>query len=241
MPLGTIETVRQVVALIPARGGSKGVPGKNLRQIGGVPLLARTIRAARQAQLVADVYVSSDDAQLLELAECEGATAIQRPAELAGDTASSEVALLHALDWLSQRGCQPDAFAFLQCTSPFTTASHIDQVIASLRETGAAMAFSAVPWHGFLWGRDKDGWGVGVNHDANQPRQRRQDLSPCWLETGAIYVIRTGPFLEAGHRFVTPQLPVAVDQESLHAWAPEIDTTADLAVCEQLAPLFEQA
>lgn len=241
MALGTIETSRQVVAVIPARGGSKGVPGKNLRPVGGVPLLARSIRAARQARLVGEVCVSSDDAQLLDLAEREGATTIQRPAELSGDTASSEAALSHALKWLSQRGRQPDAFAFLQCTSPFTRAHQIDQVVNSLQKSGAAMAFSAVPWHGFLWGRDDEGWGMGVNHDPNQPRQRRQDLPPCWLETGSIYVIRTAPFLEAGHRFVTPRLPVAVDGDELDGRAPEIDTATDLAVCEQLAPLLDRA
>ena len=206
-----------------------------------VPLLARSIRAAQQANHVIEVCVSSDDFELLELAKLEGATAIQRPAELSGDTASSEAALVHALEWLGDRGRQPDIFAFLQCTSPFTRSKQIDQVISSLDESGAAMAFSAIPWHGFLWGKDCEGWGVGVNHDPDQVRQRRQNLPPCWLETGAIYVIRTVPFLEAGHRFVTPRLPVSLDGEGLDAWAPEIDTALDLAICEQLAPQYDQA
>jgi CMP-N-acetylneuraminic acid synthetase len=236
-----IEPDRRVVAIIPARGGSKGVPGKNLQPVGGVPLLARSIRAARQAEHVGEIYVSSDSEALLDLAEREGATAIHRPPELSGDTASSETALVHALEWLSAQDRQPEAFAFLQCTSPFTRALEINQVITALLESGAAMTFSAVPWHGFLWGKDQEGWGVGVNHNADQPRQRRQDLPPCWLETGAIYAIRTAPFLAAGHRFVSPRLPVAVGVAGIDGWAPEIDTASDLAICEQLAPLLDRA
>lgn len=224
----------KTVAVIPARGGSRGVPGKNLRPVGGVPLLARSIRAAQAAAQVDAVAVSSDDAALLELARREGAIAIPRPAELATDTASSEAALLHALQWWQTQHGAAEVLVFLQCTSPFTRAEQIDQVVEALHHSDAAMAFSAMPWHGFLWSRDAEGWGVGVNHDADQPRQRRQDLPPCWLETGAIYAIRTAPFLAAGHRFVTPRLPVP-----LESWAPEIDTPHDLAICERLAPLFD--
>lgn len=224
----------QAVAVIPARGGSKGIPGKNLKEVGGVPLLARSIRAARTARQVDQVCVSSDDPALLDLAEAEGAIAIPRPAELAGDTASSEVALLHALSVLRDRGIHPELLVFLQCTSPFTQSEHIDAVIAALQQSGAAMAFSAMPWHGFLWGLDPDGWGVGVNHEADLPRQRRQDLPPCWLETGAIYVMQTARFEAAGHRFIAPRLPVPLD-----GWAPEVDTPDDLEVCRRLADLLD--
>lgn len=229
------ERAQQVVAVIPARGGSKGIPGKNLRTVAGVSLLARTIRAATDARLVDRVCVSSDDEAILNHAEAEGAIPIQRPQELATDTASSEAALLHALRWLEERGQAADVLVFLQCTSPFTRGEQIDTTVAALQTSKAAMSFSAMPWHGFLWGVDQQGWGVGINHDADRPRQRRQDLPSRWLETGAIYVMKAGPFLDAGHRFIQPRLPVPIE-----GWAPEIDTPEDLQLCEQLAPLFDR-
>lgn len=230
----TIDPALPPLVLIPARGGSKGVPGKNLRPIGGVPLLARSIRAALAAELTGAVWVSSDDDAIGALAEAEAAGWLRRPAAIAGDQASSEAALVHALEELARQQPLPEAFVFLQCTSPFTRADQIDAVLAALQASDAAMAFSVMPWHGFLWQHDANGHGRGVNHDASQPRQRRQDLNPTYLETGAIYAIRTAPFLEQQTRFVQPVLPVPID-----APAPEIDSPMDLAICEQLAALLD--
>lgn len=223
------------VALIPARGGSKGIPDKNLRTVGGVPLLARTVQAARASRLVQSTYVSSDSPKLLALAEAEGALPIQRPRSIAGDADSSESALIHALEVIGGQGVIPEVFVFLQCTSPFTRGNQIDQVVHALLESEAAMAFAVTPWHGFLWRVNAHGWGEGVNHNADSPRTRRQDLPACWLETGAIYAIRTAPFLASGHRFIAPQLPVPVE-----GWCPEIDAPQDLALCDQAAALVDR-
>ena len=222
------------IALIPARGGSKGIPAKNIQPVAGVPLVVRSVLAARAATCLEGVWVSSDDPQIGELAEQAGGGWLRRPADLAGDRASSETALLHALAELAGRGPLPPVFVFLQCTSPFTTGAQIDAVVGALEASDANMAFSVVPWHGFLWRQDGRGHGVGVNHDARLPRQRRQDLPPTYLETGAIYAIRTIPFLEAGSRFVPATLPVPLDGMAL-----EIDNPGDLQLCESLAPLVE--
>jgi CMP-N-acetylneuraminic acid synthetase len=223
------------IALIPARGGSKGIPDKNLRTVGGIPLLARTVQAARASRLVQATYVSSDSPNLLALAEAEGALPIERPRSLAGDIASSESALIHALELLALQGVKPEIFVFLQCTSPFTNGTQIDHVVQALIESKAAMAFAATPWHGFLWRVDSRGWGEGVNHNADSPRPRRQDLPACWLETGSIYAIRTIPFLTAGHRFIAPRLPVPVE-----GWCPEIDSPGDLALCDYTAAMVDR-
>lgn len=221
-----------IIALIPARGGSKGIHDKNLQTVGGIPLLARTVQAARASRRVQATYVSSDSPHLLALAESEGAVPIQRPRSLASDTASSESALIHALELLALQDVRPEIFVFLQCTSPFTNGNQIDHVLEALIESEASMAFAATPWHGFLWRVDSRGWGEGVNHNADSRRPRRQDLPACWLEAGSIYAIRTTPFLAAGHRFIAPQLPVPVE-----GWCPEIDSPHDLALCDQVATM----
>src|SRR5262245_2152884 len=114
-------------AVIPARGGSKGIIGKNLRVVGGKPLIAHTILAARSARCIERVVVSTDDPAIAEASRAFGAEIVWRPSELASDTASSEAALLHALETLArEQQYRPELLAFLQCTSPLTLAEDID-------------------------------------------------------------------------------------------------------------------
>ena len=214
------------LALIPARGGSKGIPGKNLQTVGDVPLICRSIRAAQASNGVGRVVVSTDDDAIAEAAEAEGAIVIRRPAAIAGDTASSESALLHALDELEEQGPLETELVFLQCTSPFTTGAQIDAVLTALQKEGCSSSFSVSPWHGFLWRAD----GCGINHDPELPRQRRQDLEPAFLETGAIYAMGVKAFRGCGSRFCPPTRPVVIEEVG-----PEIDTPEDLALCRNIA------
>ncbi|MCX4466438.1 cytidylyltransferase domain-containing protein [Streptomyces albidoflavus] len=141
----------RVLAVIPARGGSKGVPGKNLAEVGGVPLVARAVHACRTARLVSEVLVSTDDPAIAEAARAAGAITVERPAPLSGDTATSEAAVLHALDTDEARhGRLADVVLLVQCTSPFLTADDVDGVTAAVLE-GADTAVTAAPFHGFLW------------------------------------------------------------------------------------------
>ena len=214
------------LALIPARGGSKGIPGKNLKEVGGVPLVARSIQAAQASGLVTRVVVSTDDDAIASVSLEYGADVVRRPAALANDTASSESALLHALDHFADEGSLPASIVFLQCTSPFTTGEQIDRVLTALQQENVNSAFAVAPWHGFLWRED----GRGINHDPHQARQRRQDLEPAFLETGAIYAMKTAAFRSSGNRFCPPWRPVVIDDSG-----PEIDTTSDLELCRNLA------
>jgi N-acylneuraminate cytidylyltransferase len=224
------DGVARVVAVIPARGGSKGVPAKNLRLVGGLPLVARSVLAARRATRVDAVYVSTDDAAIAAVACRYGAEVIDRPADISGDTASSEAALLHALDVLKAAGGEPDVLVFLQCTSPFTRADEIDRCVAALDADGVAAALAVAPDHGFLWTLGPDGLGAGVNHDAHEPRQRRQDLPPQFRETGSVYAMRVPAFRTVGRRFCGPVGLVPIESPPV-----EIDSEADLALCEALA------
>ncbi|AZM55078.1 transferase [Streptomyces sp. WAC 01529] len=144
--------VRRVLAVIPARGGSKGVPAKNLAPVGGVPLVARAIRECVAARLVTDVVVSTDDHVIAEAARTAGAEVVLRPAAIAGDTATSEAAVLHAMDaHEALHGSRVDVVLLVQCTSPFLTREDIDGVAAAVVENGADTAVTVAPFHGFIW------------------------------------------------------------------------------------------
>lgn len=222
-----------VIAVVPARGGSVGVPRKNLRLVGGVPLVGRTIAAAHSAQRVGDVFVSTDDDDIARVASRFGATIIRRPHHLAGAAASSESALLHALDALQTAGITPTHLVMLQCTSPFTTGADIDRVVATLISGRAQSAFTVVPDHGFLWRIGADGCAQGINHDHTGERQRRQDLPPQYRETGAIYAMEVAAFRATGRRFCGAVLAVPVDSPPL-----EIDDEADLKTADALASML---
>jgi N-acylneuraminate cytidylyltransferase len=220
----------EILAIIPARGGSKGVPRKNVRPLVGKPLVGWTIEAARNSSTVTRVVVSTDDAEIADVARRHGAETVMRPAEISGDSASSEAALLHVLEQLEQQEqYRPDLVVFLQCTSPLTTPSDIDGVVTRLLQTGADSALACVEFHYFLWRPDEQGQAVGVNHDARR-RQLRQERDPQYLEAGSVYVMRTEGFRKARHRFFGKTVLHAVPEE--HCF--EIDTQHDFLVADTL-------
>ena len=216
------------LAIIPARGGSKGVPRKNVRLLAGRPLIAWTIQAARQASQVTRIVVSTDDAEIARVAQAAGAEVVHRPAEISGDTASSESALLHVLHHLRHtENYQPDLLAFLQCTSPLTSAQDIDGTLSALLDQQADSAFSATRFFHFLWRIDRAG-ACGINHD-KRIRQRRQDREPEYLESGAVYAMRTEGFLAAQHRFFGKTAIFQMDvKRSLEIDEPDDFTMAEM-------------
>lgn len=222
----------EIVAVIPARGGSKGVARKNVRRVGGVPLVARAIVAARATASVDRVIVSTDDPEIAAVAEEWGAQVVHRPAALAGDDASSESALLHALDVLEDAGVHAGIVVFVQATSPFIDPRDIDVAVELIRANEHDCVFSAVETYGFLWTAE-EGAASGVNHDPTA-RLRRQDRDPQYLETGAFYVMDAEGLRAARHRFFGRVGMVEVAERS----AIEIDTEEQLALAQAIAPLI---
>jgi N-acylneuraminate cytidylyltransferase len=217
-----------VTAIIPARGGSKGLPRKNVLPLLDKPLIAHTIEAALAARRIDRVCVSTDDPEIAAVARRYGAEVVDRPTEIASDLASSEAALLHTLDTLHPEGTpQPELFVFLQCTSPLTGAEDIDALIERLRGEDADSAFLATRFYHFLWRADAGGNYHGVNHDRSL-RERRQDRPAEYLETGAGYAMRVGGFREHGHRFFGKVIAVEMPEERVG----EIDTLGEFAVIE---------
>ncbi|MER7622566.1 acylneuraminate cytidylyltransferase [Streptomyces sp. NPDC126503] len=230
-----MTTTPTVLAVIPARGGSKGVPAKNLAAVAGVPLVARAVRACLGAPPVTHVVVSTDDAAIAAAARTAGAEAVRRPAGLSGDTATSESAVLHALDaFEATHGRTADVVLLVQCTSPFLTSAEIAEAAGRILEGAADTAFTAAPSHGFLW-RAADGGAEGVNHDKAH-RPRRQDRAPEYLETGAVYAMDAAGFRTHGHRFFGRTALVVTDP----ARVLEIDDPHDLARARALAPLLDE-
>ncbi|WP_106813739.1 acylneuraminate cytidylyltransferase [Microbacterium timonense] len=226
----------EVVAVVPARGGSKGIARKNLQRVGGVPLVARAVDAARRCPAIDRVVVTTDDRDIAAVAAEWGAEVIERPADLSGDEASSESAVLHALDTLEARRVDVGVVAFLQATSPFIDGEALGSAVQLVRSRRRDSVFSAVETYGFLWEKGAGGAAEAVNHDVDV-RPRRQDRAPHYLETGAFYVFRAAGFRASRHRFFGS---IGIAEVSPRT-AIEIDTAEELEIARTLAPLLDRA
>jgi N-acylneuraminate cytidylyltransferase len=218
------------IAIIPARGGSKGVSDKNLRHVGGIPLLVRTITALRHSSQVASVFVTTDSISIARLASAYDATVIMRPSNLSTDSASSETALMHAIEEIEKLGLQPTSILFAQCTSPFIETVEIDGVISLLGRYDSA--FTVTKNHAFIWGLSEEGVAIGINHKSNE-RLPRQLLPIEFRETGALYAFKTDGFKAARHRFFGSIGMFEVP--SIRSM--EIDDLSDLSIANQLATI----
>lgn len=187
-------------------------------QLGGVPLIARAVQVALRARKIDAVFVSSDDPMILDCARRSGAQTILRPLSLSDDVATSESALLHALDDPGVAAFAPAILVMMQCTSPFVRSDDIDTLIGALGDIRFDCALTVVEDHCFLWGRDEGGIGTGINHDPGKERQRRQDAPAQYRETGEAYAMRTEAFRATRRRFcgntalvVTAHPPLEID------------------------------
>lgn len=179
-----------IVAIIPARGGSKGIPRKNLISLVGMPLVAHSVAQARQTPGIARVFVSTDDAEIAAISRGWGAEVVPRPQEISGDKASSESALLHGLDYLKQiEGDEPDLVVFLQATSPCRAPGEIRAAIDTLISEDADSLLSVGPVHGFVWRVEKNGSVRSFSYD-HLNRPRRQDAPEDLIENGSIYIFK---------------------------------------------------
>ncbi|MDH3521516.1 MAG: acylneuraminate cytidylyltransferase family protein [Myxococcales bacterium] len=211
------------VAIIPARGGSKGLPGKNLRELAGRPLIAHTIAAALESAAFARVVVSSEDPAILEAARTHGAETLERPPELASDTASSLDVLSHALHELAAEG---ERYALLQPTSPLRNATHILEAIEAMSRRGAASLVSVTenrhPPHRSLV-LDPDGQAQPLFDWADLTRPR-QLLPKTYHPNGAIYLGEAELYLKDQNLFAAPLALYEMSEEA----SIDIDVEADL-------------
>ncbi|MBX9881070.1 MAG: acylneuraminate cytidylyltransferase family protein [Sphingomonas sp.] len=186
---------RRVLALVPARAGSKGLPGKNIRPLHGKPLLAWPVCAARGSRYVDRTVISTDDAGYAAIAVEHGAEApFLRPAALASDTAASIDFILHALDTLEAVGDAYDYLVLLEPTSPMTEASDVDAALEQLvaANTSAEAIVGVTPLEtshpAFAVRRDQDGTIRPLLSDSFAALPRRQDLDPVFALDGSLYI-----------------------------------------------------
>ena len=188
----------RLLAVIPARGGSKGIPRKNLAPVGGRPLLVWTIEQALATRYAAggrlDVLVSTDDPEIADVARSAGALVLDRPAELAADTTPTEPVVRHAVQARRAAGAGPEAVLLLQATSPIRLPGTLDRAIEQFETTGVDSLVGVVPTPIYLWAPGAQPEDPPAALYPWQARPRRQELRAAqvrYRETGSIYVSRT--------------------------------------------------
>lgn len=222
------ESCKRVLALIPARGGSKGLPGKNVRELGGKPLIAWTIEAAQRARYVHRVVVSSDDEAIIAVARAWGAEVpFVRPAALAQDDTPSMDVVMHALEHIAG----VEWLVLLQPTSPLRTANDIDAALERCWQAGAPACVSvtpaATPPHWMFQLSDTGHLQALLPED--QRPQRRQDAPTWYALNGAVYVARIDWLRQMRTFFSRETVAYAMPPER----SVDIDTALDwqLAAC----------
>lgn len=185
---------KNILAIIPARGGSKGVPRKNIKDLNGIPLIAYTIKAAIKSRKVSRVVVSTDDVEIAEVSRSYDAEVpYLRPSELASDTATTIDAVLHMLNTLKDKeGYIPDYVLLLQCTSPLRGVKHIDEAIEKILNTDLDALVSVCEAEvNPYWANVFDGDKLKYFIEEGKSITRRQDLPEVYRFNGAIYLIKT--------------------------------------------------
>jgi CMP-N,N'-diacetyllegionaminic acid synthase len=227
----------KILALIPARGGSKRLPGKNIKPLGGLPLIAWTIRAAKTSNCCLDVLVSTDSQAIADISLAYGASVPWiRPSELATDEASSVDVALHALNAYEKSHGPVDGVLLLQPTSPFRTAETI--------KTGVALFESSQgirPVVGLSPAQSHPAWCFRSTSDGMSPflgwnvlSKRSQDLEPAWILNGAFYLISSDRLRKENSFLTSDTLPLLMDDPILGI---DIDTASDFEKCERTLSL----
>lgn len=216
------------LAIIPARSGSKGLPGKNKKILNGKPLISWTIEAAKKSKYITDIVVSSDDSDILKIAKQYGPnTPLQRPAILSSDTASSMEVILHVLEQKTNY----DYMVLLQPTSPLRTEKHIDQMIEQMLRANKPLSVSvteAEPSPYLIYEITDRGENIPlipVPHPT-----RRQDYKKYYMLNGAIYIADT-QLIQTTKTFLTNDTLL---YKMPRKFSYDIDTLEDFLICEVL-------
>jgi CMP-N,N'-diacetyllegionaminic acid synthase len=217
---------KRFLAVVPARGGSKSVPRKNIRALGGKPLLAHTLAQIAEVSEIDIAVVSTDDAEISTVATEAGALVVARPQELAGDSAPTEWALLHALDVLEAEGKSFDYVMVLEPTSPFRTPATIRRCMEQIVAAGGKSLMTVVETRANI---GKIEAGVFRPLVPGAPR-RRQERTPFFIESSTVYVASVSYLRSSGTLVCDDWLAAVVDE----CETVDINTPLDFEVAEAL-------
>lgn len=215
----------KIISIIPARGGSKGLPGKNIIDLAGKPLIAWTIEASLKSKYITKTIVSSDNNNIIEISKKFGAETIKRPDELALDTTHSEPVIEHALKNIENIE-QYDYLILLQPTSPLRDEKDIDGAIEFLIEKKASALISTKLIDNRIlktFKNNGNGYLEGIANN-NYPFMRRQDLPNVYMPNGAIYIVSLKEFLKTKKLFTDKTISFEMSEEKSF----DIDTLEDL-------------
>ena len=230
----------KVLGLIPARGGSKGIPGKNKKLLGGKPLLQYTIEASLQSRALDHVIFSSEDQELMSLAKELGvAVPFTRPQELAEDTSGSLGVVQHALQFMQAQGMHYDAVCLLQVTNPFRSAQMIDDAVSAFAKanTDALVSVLKVPHEynpHWVFEASENGQ-LKIATGEKEIIKRRQDLPDAYIRDGAIYITKSEVLLEQNSLYGSSISYIESDPQ----WHVNIDTMEDWKIAEALVKKFQ--
>ena len=221
-----------IAAFIPARAGSKGLPGKNIIPFAGRPLIAWSIDAARATGVINDIYVSTDGDDIAEIAKVEGAEVLRRPEELATDSALPKDAIRHHVETLAARGSRPDIIVLLQPTSPLRSTEDILACIGEVKNgADSAVTFVKSPANPHrLWRLENKTPELFLENV--DPWAPRQALPDAYAINGAVYAARTDVLLadESPSFIVGNAKGVVMPAER----SVDIDTKLDLVIAEAI-------
>lgn len=223
----------KVLAIIPARGGSKGIPKKNIVPLGGKPLIAWTIEASKGSKYINRTFVSSDSDEILAVSQECGAETIKRPGEISGDDSPFELLIMHVLENLKNKeSYSPDLIVYLQPTSPLRTSADIDDAIAHmLSKKGEALISLFELDNKYLkaFVVNEKGYITGAINN-RYPFINRQDLPKLFMPNGAIYIIKKEIFMKTKQLFSKKTIPFIMSKEK----SIDIDSNEGLANAKNL-------
>jgi len=217
---------KKILSIIPARGGSKGLPRKNVIDLAGKPLIAWTIEASLNSKYITKTVVSSDDKEILDISVDYGAEIIKRPDDLSTDTATSESVVSHVIDYLESTGEIFDIVVLLQPTSPLRCYQDIDSAFEKIFSSGATALISVCEYDNKILKAFKEnefGYIEGVSNNI-YPFMRRQDLPSVYMPNGAIYIINVKSFREKGSFLTNKTLNYVMSKDR----SMDVDILADI-------------
>jgi CMP-N,N'-diacetyllegionaminic acid synthase len=223
-----------ITAIILARGGSKGIPKKNIKPFCGKPLIVWTIEQAKNVHCINTLWVSSDDNEILSIAKDYGAKVILRPQELADDKATSESGWLHAIEYIEKNGEKVDLVIGIQATSPLRETMDIEKGIDIFLNENLDSLFSGAKLEDFLiWKKDFGNRLKSINYNYRQ-RKRRQDNSAQYVENGSFYIFKPEILRKYNNR-LGGKIGVCI----MELWKSfELDSLEEWKMCEILMQGF---